>query len=106
MAKERITKEDVMHAASLARLKLTKEEIDTFGTELAMILEFVAKLEKVNIENVVSTNYGGFLGNSYREDILPKEKKDNKKLLPGAFPDTKDNMLKVPHVLTQEGENL
>ena len=95
-----------MHAASLARLKLTKEEIDTFGTELARILEFVAKLEKVDIENVVSTNYGGLLGDAYREDVLPKEKKDTKKLLTGAFPDAKDNMLKVPHVLTREDENL
>lgn len=102
MTKIRITKKDVVHAASLARLKLSEEEIDKFGTELAMILDFVAKLEEVDIKNVESTNYGGLGGDAFREDILPLKKEGGGKYLTGAFPDSQDGMLKVPHVLSKE----
>ncbi len=106
MAKTRITKKDVVHAASLARLKLSKEEIDKFGTELAMVLDFVAKLEEVNIKNVESTSYGGLKGSAFREDMPPlrdiKKEEERKKHLSSAFPDSQEGMLKVPHVLPRK----
>jgi len=98
MAKTRITKKDVVNAASLARLKLSSEEIEKFGKELAMVLDFVAKLEEVDIKNVESTSYGGLHGNALREDVPPLQKKN----LPFEFPDSQDGMLKVPHVLPKE----
>ncbi|HEY6334152.1 MAG TPA: Asp-tRNA(Asn)/Glu-tRNA(Gln) amidotransferase subunit GatC, partial [Blastocatellia bacterium] len=44
-----LTREDVRKIADLARLQLTAEETDSFTVQLAAIIDYVAKLNEVEI---------------------------------------------------------
>ena len=45
--KEKLTKEEVLHVADLARIKLTEEEIEKFQVQLKQLLEDVEKINEV-----------------------------------------------------------
>ncbi|WP_202213459.1 Asp-tRNA(Asn)/Glu-tRNA(Gln) amidotransferase subunit GatC [Methylacidimicrobium sp. AP8] len=44
---------DVAYVADLARLRLSPEEIETFGKQLEQVLAYVKKLEEVDVREVV-----------------------------------------------------
>ena len=52
-----ITREQVEHMAGLAKLKFSEEEIRGFTQKFSEVLNYVEKLNEVNIENVEPT-YG------------------------------------------------
>ena len=45
--KEKLTKEEVLHVADLARIKLTEEEIERFQVQLKQLLDDVEKINEV-----------------------------------------------------------
>jgi aspartyl-tRNA(Asn)/glutamyl-tRNA(Gln) amidotransferase subunit C len=47
-----ITREDVLHIAKLAKLKLADDEIALFQEQLGRILEYFKQLEKLDTEHV------------------------------------------------------
>ena len=52
MANEQITREEVEHVASLAKLALTDAEADMFTDHLGKIFDIVTTLAEVDTENV------------------------------------------------------
>lgn len=50
-----ISKEDVKHIASLAKLKFSEEEIDGFTDKFDEVLGYVAKLNEVDTNNIEPT---------------------------------------------------
>jgi len=74
----KLTLEDVEHVALLARLELSEEEKRLFATQLAKILEYVAKLDELNTDEVEPVFHVVPLSNVFREDevrvSLPLEK--------------------------------
>jgi aspartyl-tRNA(Asn)/glutamyl-tRNA(Gln) amidotransferase subunit C len=64
----RITREEVLHVANLARLELDEASIDTFAGQIGKILEYVETLNQVDTEGVVPTSHAIFLSNAFRED--------------------------------------
>ena len=92
-----ISKEEIIHIAKLANLKLSEEEIPEYIKNLQDILNFANIVNKAPIEGLdtmVGTidNY-----NVFRKDEI-KEFEDNKALLENA-PEKSDNMFKIPKVL-------
>ncbi|HAE92353.1 Asp-tRNA(Asn)/Glu-tRNA(Gln) amidotransferase subunit GatC [Tissierella praeacuta] len=65
-----ISKEDVKHIASLAKLKFSEEEIDEFTHKFAEVLDYVAKLNEVDTENVEPTYQVYDYNQRLREDIV------------------------------------
>ena len=63
-----ITRKDVLHAADLARLALTGEEIELYTKQLQRILNYVEKLSELDTEGVVPTTYTVPLAHVMRED--------------------------------------
>ena len=63
-----ISKQDVMYAATLARLTLDKASIDTFADQLGKVLDYVDSLGKVDTTGVEPTSHAIFLNNAFRED--------------------------------------
>ena len=63
-----ITREDVLHVASLARLALTDEEIERFGEQLNVILEAVGKVAELDLAGVEPTSHPLELVNAWAED--------------------------------------
>ena len=73
-----IERDQVLHVARLARLKLTDEEVERIGPELTKILEHVERMNQLDLEGVEPTSHVVQLENVLREDVprpsLPKER--------------------------------
>ena len=93
-----ISKKEVQHIAKLARLGLTEKEEGKFQKELSSILDYIAKLKKVDISKTEPTSHPQQLENVVRIDEGQKAKEVNKKLRDLA-PETKDGYIKVKSIL-------
>lgn len=63
-----ITRDDVLHIAKLAKLKLTEEEISLFQQQLSRILDYFRQLEKLDTENVAPMKHIVEVHNVLRAD--------------------------------------
>ena len=74
----KITAQDVKYIASLSRIYLRDQEIGRLTKDLERILEYVDKLNKVDVSKIQPTSHPLPLKNVYREDIvspsLPQDK--------------------------------
>jgi aspartyl-tRNA(Asn)/glutamyl-tRNA(Gln) amidotransferase subunit C len=61
---------DVEYVAELARIKLTPDEIKTFGSQLGLVLEHVAKLNEVDVAQVEPMAHSFPIYNVFREDEI------------------------------------
>lgn len=95
-----IDRETVQHVAKLARLGMSEEDIETFGSQLSVILENIKLLQEADITGVSPTAHASRLSNIARADI-PRPSYPPAVLLENA-PDQEENSLKVNAVL--EGE--
>ncbi len=55
--REVIDREEVLHVARLARLKLGEEEIEPLARELSAILDHVARIGELDLEEVAPTTH-------------------------------------------------
>jgi aspartyl-tRNA(Asn)/glutamyl-tRNA(Gln) amidotransferase subunit C len=73
----KLSREEVLHIARLARIALTEEEITRFSDQLSNLLEHFQVLQEVNTDNVPPTSNPVDLRSIMREDIavpsLPAE---------------------------------
>ena len=87
---------DIEHLAKLARLDLTPEEKAKFPSELEKILNHFKELEKLDTSGVLPMTGGTELKDVYREDFSRGQVE--MEILAGAFPEKKDDLLKVPGI--------
>ncbi|HET9677717.1 MAG TPA: Asp-tRNA(Asn)/Glu-tRNA(Gln) amidotransferase subunit GatC [Solirubrobacterales bacterium] len=66
-----IDREQVLHVAKLARLRLTEEEVETMVGELSGILDHVDRIGRLDLEGVESTSHVVALENVLRPDDAP-----------------------------------
>ena len=64
----KITKEEVEHVASLARLKFSASEKERFTTQMNSILEYMEKLGELDTTQVEPTFHAVARTNVFRED--------------------------------------
>lgn len=73
-----ITKDEVKHIAELARIGVSKKDVEKFSRDLSVVLDWVEELKKVNIEKIFEVKHISGIENSLREDkvekFLPTEK--------------------------------
>ena len=92
-----ISKEEILHIAKLASLKIKEEEIEEYRKNLADILNFAKTIESVDTNNLEETNGATTNINVLREDEV-KDFENKEKLMQNA-PDQENNMFKIPKVL-------
>lgn len=92
-----ISREEILHIAKLASLKIKEEEIEEYRKNLQDILNFAKTIDKVNTDNLEETNGASANVNFLREDEV-KEFEDKESLMQNA-PDKENNMFKIPKVL-------
>ncbi len=63
-----ISREQVLHVASLAHLDLTAEEVERLGVQLNAILEAVSKVSELDLADVPATSHPLDLVNVWRDD--------------------------------------
>ena len=72
-----IDRKTVENVAKLARLQLTPEELDRYGKQLGAILDYIAKLEKLDVQGLEPLAQAVDMSNIFREDVprpsLPRE---------------------------------
>lgn len=64
----KLTKEEVLHVATLARLNIDDALIETFADQLGDILEYVETLDRLDTTDVVPTFHAVDKSNAFRED--------------------------------------
>jgi aspartyl-tRNA(Asn)/glutamyl-tRNA(Gln) amidotransferase subunit C len=73
-----IEREQVLHVAKLARLRLSDEEVQTMAGELSHILEHVERISSLDLDGVEPTTHVVALENVMRPDTpspsLPRER--------------------------------
>lgn len=92
-----IDRETVLNVAKLARLSLSEDDIEMFGSQLSAILEHIQILQEADVSNVSPTAHASRLTNIIRVDT-PQPSYPPAVLLANA-PDQEDNCLKVNAVL-------
>ena len=65
----RITKEEVLHVARLARLELSDDDVAKFQEQLSDILEAVSKVSELDLAEVPPTSHPLALVNAWAEDV-------------------------------------
>jgi aspartyl-tRNA(Asn)/glutamyl-tRNA(Gln) amidotransferase subunit C len=89
-----IDREQVLHVARLARLRLSDEELERMPAELSKILEHVELMNKLDLDGVEPTSHVVELQNVLREDE-PRPSLPREKALQGA-PDVANGGFRVP----------
>jgi len=89
-----IDREQVLHVARLARLRLSEEEIEQMTGELSSILDHIEKIGQLDLDGVEPTSHVVALENVLRPDepvpSLPRE------TALGQAPDTDGIGFRVP----------
>jgi len=69
----KLTKDEVLHVAKLAKLDLTDAEIEKFTPQLSNVIDYVSELSEVDTENIEPTSQTTGLKNRKREDKITSE---------------------------------
>jgi aspartyl-tRNA(Asn)/glutamyl-tRNA(Gln) amidotransferase subunit C len=73
-----IGREEVLHVARLARLRLSEEEVRRMERELSSVLDHIEKISELDLDGVEPTSHVVPLENVLREDVarpsLPRER--------------------------------
>ena len=92
-----LSEDEVRHVAKLSRLELDDEEIRHFTHQLADVLDYIAKLDELNVDDIEPMAHAGDVTNALREDRtdagIPVEQ-----VLANA-PEKSPPFFKVPKVL-------
>jgi len=96
-----ITEDDVRQVAKLSRLRLSDQEVTHFTGKLAAVLEYVSKLDELDVEGVEPLFHTADAHSVMREDVerpglTPDEALAN-------APGRQDDFFKVPKVLGDGG---
>ena len=93
----KITKDEVLYVANLARLDLDEASIEKFAGQIGNILEYIAKLNEVETEGIRPTSHAISFTNVFREDEQ-RPPLDRERVLANA-PEKEDGNFVVPKVV-------
>ena len=93
----KITKDEVLYVADLARLNLDDASIDKFAGQIGDVLEYVEKLDEVDTKGLRPTSHAISLTNAFREDEQGQPL-DREQALANA-PEKEDGNFVVPKVV-------
>lgn len=89
-----IDREQVLHVAKLARLRLEDDELGRMSKELSGILEHVERIQQLHLKDVEPTSHVVELENVLRPD-QPRPSWERERVLEPA-PDPADGAFRVP----------
>lgn len=93
----KITREEVLHVAHLARLTLDEHELATMTGQLDTILSYFDKLSELDTSQIPPTTHAHNAVNAFREDrVLPSLPREES--LANA-PEDNGEMFRVPRII-------
>ncbi len=93
----KITKDEVLHVATLARLKIAENDVDRFAGQLGDILTYVETLGRIDTTGVPPTSHAVDMANAFRDDT-PRPHLEQDAALANA-PEAEDGFFVVPKVI-------
>lgn len=94
----KLSRDDVLHLASLARISLSDDEVEEFGEELSAILQYVEQLSSVDVSGLKPTNQVTGLTNVMRDDTVKDYGYDPATLLKNV-PQVQSGHIKVKRMI-------
>jgi aspartyl-tRNA(Asn)/glutamyl-tRNA(Gln) amidotransferase subunit C len=94
-----LTREQVLHVARLARLALSDEEVEKFGTQLSGILEHAERVMSLAAEDVPPTSHAIPMVNVFREDVVGQTLPQEKAL--STAPEAEQGRFRVPRIIEE-----
>jgi aspartyl-tRNA(Asn)/glutamyl-tRNA(Gln) amidotransferase subunit C len=94
----KLSQDDVLKLARLARLDLTIDEVNEFANELSEILQYVEQLQSIDVGGLTPTNQVTGLTHVTRDDIVEDYGYEASELLKNV-PHTLDNQIKVKRMI-------
>jgi aspartyl-tRNA(Asn)/glutamyl-tRNA(Gln) amidotransferase subunit C len=95
-----VTPDLVRHLASLARILVTDEEVAKLTSELSVIVDSVASVNRAVAGDVIPTSHPIPMSNVFREDVVLGSL-TQLEALSGA-PDSAEGRFRVPAILDEE----
>ena len=92
-----ISRDEVAKLAKLARIEMTADELDHLSTQLAQILDSVARVSEVAKKDIKPTSHAIEMKNVFRKDVV-KPSLTPSEALSGA-PAQEDGRFRVPQIL-------
>ncbi len=96
--KQTLTIDEVKKVAKLANLPLSDEELTTLTPQLSAIVDFVSKLQEINISTVPTTSQVTGLENVWREDVVDSTNQLSQEEALKNAPNSHNGMFMVPAI--------
>lgn len=96
-----MTREDILHLGTLARIKLTDAEVATLTSEIESILGYVSEVNKIVADSGVTKQVGARY-NVFRDDVVTNKPNEYTNTLIAEMPVRDGRYLAVKKILNQE----
>jgi aspartyl-tRNA(Asn)/glutamyl-tRNA(Gln) amidotransferase subunit C len=93
----KLTKEEVLKIANLARLELSPDDVEKYAGQLSAILNYVEKLNQLNVDGIEPTAHAIQVPTPFREDVVVEDQTREKSFQ--NAPDREGDLFKVPRVM-------
>jgi len=94
-----LTKEEILHIATLARIGLDEKDIEKYQNELSGILDYFKKLDELDVKDVEPIGHITGMQNIFRSDSQADIELSEKEAIIKNVPESKDGYIKVKSVL-------
>ena len=94
----KLSREEVLKIAKLARLHLEEEDIAKYQEDLGSILTYVEKLQELNTDDVLEFQHAAGGVNVFREDVVENCDEDTRRRVIENFSEREGDFLKVQAV--------
>jgi aspartyl/glutamyl-tRNA(asn/gln) amidotransferase, C subunit len=94
----KIKREDILHLAELSNFSLSDSEIESLGTDLENIINYISELDNLDTDGVEPTYQVFEMENVWRADEIKAQEADREQLL-ALTTEQSEHQIKVPKVL-------
>lgn len=92
-----ISIDDVKKTAHLAKLNLQDEELQKLTRDLGNIVQYIEKLNQLDLTHITATSHAVDVSNVFREDAAVHSQVGEEVLK--TAPEAEDNLFKVPKII-------
>ena len=94
----KIKREDILHLAKLSNFSMSEAEIESLGSDLENIINYISELNELDTEGVEPTYQVFEMENVWRDDEIKEQEADREALL-ALTKESMQDQIKVPKVL-------
>lgn len=96
-----MTKEEILHLGTLARIRLTDAEADSLRGDISSILEYVSAIDAIVADTTLTKRVGARF-NIFRADEVTNEPGEYTEALMAEMPEMEGRYLKVRRILNPD----